>query len=65
MYKGKSRLYNQYKELGILIRAKLTTVSKLREGDIGILKEVNKCLNFSNAEDLKIGSWLLKQYIYN
>ena len=63
MYKGKSRLYNQYKELKILIRAKLAAASKLREGDVGILKRVNKYLNSSNIKDLKVGSRLLKQHI--
>ena len=62
IYKSKSILYNQYKELKILIRAKLAAASKLKEGDI---EGVNKYLNFSNAEDLEIGSRLLKQHIYN
>ena len=68
MCKGKSILYNQYKELGILVKAnkiKLAAASKLREDSIGILKRVNKSKSFNKVKDLKVKSWLLKQYIHN
>ena len=64
-YKGKSKLYDWYRELRILIGAKLAAANKSREGDVGILKGVNKYLNFSSTEDLEVGSQLLKQYIRN
>ena len=63
IYKGKSRLYNRCKELGILVRAKLVVASKLREGNIGMLKGVDKYLSSSSVEDLEVGSRLLKQHM--
>ena len=62
-YKGKSRLCDRCKELGILVRAKLAAASELREGDIGMLEGADKYLSSSSAEDLEVGSRLLKQYI--
>jgi hypothetical protein len=58
MYKGKSILYDRYRELGILARAnkiKLVAASKLRE--------INKYKSSSSVEDLLVGSRLLKQYV--
>jgi len=37
--------------------------SKLREDSLGILEGVDKSKSSSNAEDLEVGSRLLKQYI--
>ena len=63
IYKGKSRLCNRYRELGILVGAKLVVASKLREGNIGMLEGWDEYLSSSSAEDLKVGSWLLKQHV--
>jgi hypothetical protein len=57
-YKGESILYNRYRELGILAGAnkiKLVAASKLRE--------IDKYLSSSSAEDLLVGSRLLKQHM--
>jgi hypothetical protein len=59
IYKGKSILYNQYKELGILIKAnkiELITASKSKEDNIKILKGVNKFKSSSSIKDLLVGS---------
>ena len=40
-------------------------VSKLKENSLEILKGVDKFKSFSNIEDLKVKSQLLKQYIYD
>ena len=60
MYKGESRLYNQYKELGILVRANQI---KLVAASIEILEGADKYSSSSSIEDLEVGSRLLKQYI--
>ena len=67
-YKGESILCDQYRELGILVRAnkiKLVAASELREDSVGILEGVDKSKSSSSIEDLLVGSRLLKQYIRN
>jgi len=68
MCKGESILCNQCRELGILVRAdkiKLAAASKLRENSIGILERVDKSKSSSKAENLLVGSRLLKQHMRN
>ena len=65
-YKGESTSYNRCRELGILVRAnkiKLAAASKSREDGIGMLEGADESKSSSSAEDLSVGSRLLKQHI--
>jgi hypothetical protein len=51
-------LYNRYRELGILARA-----NKIKLAAASELREIDKYKSSSSAEDLLVGSRLLKQYV--
>jgi superfamily II DNA helicase RecQ len=61
--KGESRLCDRCRELGILVGAELAAASESREGDVGMLEGADECSSSSSAEDLEVGSRLLKQHV--
>ena len=64
--KGESTLCDRCRELGILVGAdeiELAAASESREDGVGMLEGADKSESSSSAEDLLVGSRLLKQHV--
>ncbi len=62
----KSTSCNRCRELGILVGAdeiELAAASESREDSVGMLEGADESESSSNAEDLEVGSRLLKQHV--